>query len=613
MVSDHHNGYVPIANHGLIGDLQTAALVSTDGAIDWFCCPRFDGPSLFASLLDSERGGSFHIAPAHDAAAVRQLYFPQSAVLITRFMADDGVVELIDFMPITDPEVATDRHRIVRVLRGVRGAMPFNIMCAPRFDYARMPHAVELTEQGAIFVSPQGRVALHGAAGAQHNGQDVCLSRVIAANDVFGLVLETEPETPPRIVARAEVLELFDQTVNYWRGWLRQSTYQGRWRDTVERSAMTLKLMTYAPSGALIAAPTAGLPEEIGGARNWDYRYTWIRDASFSVKALLDLGYTNEALAFGGWLRERVSEHVGTTSGPLKIMYRVDGTSDLTESELDHLSGYRHSRPVRIGNGAADQLQLDIYGEAAYAIYLAEHGAPSMTHAGWQAFARVMDWLCDNWDHPDEGIWETRGGRREFVYGRVMSWVALDRAVRLARDCGRPAPLERWVHARDCVYTQIMERGWSPERRAFVQYHGARVLDASLLTMPIVGFALPRDPLWLSTLDAIDHELVSDSLVYRYDPSASPDGLEGAEGTFSICTFWYVDALARSGRLELARYVFEKMLTYANHLGLYAEEIDSTGEQLGNFPQAFSHLALISSAITLDRALEGTPRTARNS
>jgi GH15 family glucan-1,4-alpha-glucosidase len=284
-------------------------------------------------------------------------------------------------------------------------------------------------------------------------------------------------------------------------------------------------------------------------------------------------------------------------------MYRVDGSSDLHEESLDHLAGYRDSRPVRVGNGAADQLQLDIYGEALFAIYLATPGGTMIGSRGWNSLAQIMDWLCDNWDQPDEGIWETRGGRREFVYGRVMCWVALDRAIRLARETARPADLERWIRARDAIYQQIMEKGWSAERKAFVQYHGATVLDASALMMPITGFAAPGDPQWISTLDAIQHELVSDSLVYRYDPSASPDGLPGAEGTFSICTFWFVDALARSGRVEQARYVFEKMLTYANHLGLYSEEIGPTGEHLGNFPQAFSHLALINAALTLDQAL----------
>ena len=602
MTFNNHGGYPPIAEHGLIGDLQTAALVSTDGTIDWFCCPRFDGPSVFASLLDRHNGGSFRIAPTQDGHVVKQLYFPESAVLITRFMADDGVAELFDFMPIASPEHESRRHRIVRGLRGVRGEMSFTLICAPRFDYARQPHRLELTPEGAAFIAPGQRLTLHGAAGVERQGDDVCLTRVVGANDIAGVILESDADTPPRTVSRDELLQLLEETIRFWHEWVSHCSYRGRWREMVDRSAITLKLMTYAPSGALVAAPTASLPEQIGGERNWDYRYTWIRDASFSIKALLDLRLTAEAQAFGRWLRDRVEEHAGAASGPLKIMYRVDGSSDLVEAELGHLEGYRGSRPVRIGNGAADQLQLDIYGEALYALYRADRGT-DWAHSGWQALAHVMDWLCSNWNQPEEGIWETRGGRQNFVYGRVMAWVAFDRALRLAGECGRPAALDRWIGARDSVYTQIMESGWSPTRQAFVQYHGASVLDASLLTMPITGFIAPRDPMWLSTLDAIEHELVSDSLVYRYDPSASPDGLLGSEGTFSICTFWYVEALARSGKCQRARLVFEKMLTYANHLGLYAEEIGLTGEQLGNFPQAFSHLALISAAIALDSEL----------
>jgi GH15 family glucan-1,4-alpha-glucosidase len=365
--------------------------------------------------------------------------------------------------------------------------------------------------------------------------------------------------------------------------------------------------MTYAPSGALIAAPTAALPEQVGGERNWDYRYTWIRDASFSVYALLGLGYTNEAAAFGSWLRDRIREQAGESSGPLKIMYRVDGSSDLEEEVLDHLEGYRGSRPVRIGNGAADQLQLDIYGEAMDSIYLADTHGLQMGHEAWSRLADMLDWLCEHWNRPEEGIWETRGGRQDYTYGRLMSWVALDRAVRLARNRGRPAALARWIIERDRIYEEIMQRGWNPEREAFVQHYTSDVLDASLLLMPLVGFVAPRDPMWLSTLRAMDQELVSDSLVYRYDPSASPDGLRGTEGTFSICTFWYVDALARSGRLEDARLTLEKMSTYANHLGLYSEEIGLTGEALGNFPQAFSHLALINAAMNLDFQLDHGP------
>jgi GH15 family glucan-1,4-alpha-glucosidase len=365
--------------------------------------------------------------------------------------------------------------------------------------------------------------------------------------------------------------------------------------------------MTYAPTGGLVAAPTAALPEQLGGERNWDYRYTWIRDASFSVHALLGLGYTDEAFAFGRWLRDRVREQAVDGSGPLKIMYRIDGSSDLEEEVLDHLEGYRGSRPVLIGNGAADQLQLDIYGEAMDAIYLADSHGLQVVHEGWSKLTEMLDWLCEHWNQPDEGVWETRGGRQNFTYSRLMSWVALDRAVRLAQRRARPADLARWVTERDRIYKEIMERGWNPKREAFVQHYTTDVLDASLLLMPLMGFVAPRDPMWLSTLSAMDKELVSDSLVYRYDPSASPDGLRGTEGTFSICTFWYVGALARSERLEEAWLTFEKMSTYANHLGLYSEEIGLTGEQLGNFPQAFSHLALINAALDLDSRLDHNP------
>ncbi|MGH3795282.1 MAG: glycoside hydrolase family 15 protein [Pseudonocardiaceae bacterium] len=604
--------YPLIADHGLIGDLQTAALVSVDGSIDWFCCPRFDSPSVFGALLDQRAGGRCRVAPARGGCTTTQLYFPDTAILITRFMTEDGVGEVTDFMPVTAGRQATDNHRIVRMVRCVRGRMTFDLEIAPRFDYGRAPHELHITEGGAVFSGAAPALTVHivrepDDARLAHvrgvDGGDLKLSLTLAAGQVRGLVLESSAEGPPREIRSAQVQELMDDTVRFWRSWLTRSRYTGRWRESVQRSAITLKLMTYAPSGALVAAPTGGLPEQIGGERNWDYRYTWIRDASFSVYSLLGLGFTEEAAAFTTWLHDRVHEQAGDKSGPLKIMYRVDGSSDLVEETLDHWEGYRGSRPVRIGNGAADQLQLDIYGEALDSIYFADQRGLRVGHSGWTSLTRMLDWLADNWDQPDEGIWETRGGTQDFTYGRVMSWVALDRALRLATVRGRPAALKRWTTERDRIYTQVMDRGWNSQRGAFVQHYGSDVLDSSLLRMATVGFVAPQDPMWTSTLAAMNEVLVSDSLVYRYNPSASPDGLRGAEGTFSLCTFSYVDALARAGQLEQARLVFEKMLTYANHLGLYSEEIGLTGEQLGNFPQAFTHLALIDAAITLDRAL----------
>jgi GH15 family glucan-1,4-alpha-glucosidase len=605
--------YPNISDHGLIGDLQTAALVSTDGTVDWFCCPRFDSPSVFASLLDADKGGYFRVAPDTSDYVTKQLYFPDSAVLITRFMTDEGVGEVTDFMPIAGA-TPTDRHRLVRMLRVVRGTMRFVVDIKPRFDYGRRSHKMEISDNGIVFDAGGMHLTLHpvgeqtvplGEQGLsiERAGEDLRMARTLREGETAGMVLESMGRRPAR-VSPAELERLTTDTVRYWRDWLRRSTYAGRWREMVTRSAMTLKLMTYAPSGALVAAPTAGLPEQTGGERNWDYRYTWIRDASFSVYALLGLGYMEEAAAFGHWVKDRLVEHNGDGARPLKIMYRVDGSSDLSEETLDHFEGWRGSRPVRIGNGASDQLQLDIYGEVLDAMAHADTQGLQMAHQGWTALAGMMDWLCEHWDQPEEGIWETRGGQKDFTYGRFQCWVALDRAIRLAEHRGRPANIPRWRSERDRLYEQIMQRGWNPKRHAFIQHYETDVLDSSLLLMPLMGFVSPMDPMWLATLDAMDHELVSDSLVYRYNPAASPDGLRGQEGTFSLCTFLYVDALARSGRLDEAELTFQKMHTYANHLGLYSEEIGLTGEQLGNFPQAFSHLALINAAINLDYQLD---------
>lgn len=599
-----------IADHGLIGDLQTAALVSTDGSVDWFCCPRFDSPSVFGALLDDERGGHFRIRPHRDYES-RQMYFPDTAILITRFTTEAGMGEVVDFMPPAG-SVATGNHKLARMVRCIRGEMTFEVDVAPRFDYGRRAHTLDLSATGAVFGTDALTLTIHAVrepgderiAHARVEESDLHISIALTAGQVRGMVLESDAGGPPREIRVAEFEQMFHETVTYWRNWLHHCTYTGRWRETLQRSAITLKLMTYAPSGGLVAAPTTGLPEQVGGERNWDYRYTWVRDASFSVYALLRLGFTEEAAQFSGWLRDRVAERVGGEGGPLNIMYRVDGSSDLKEESLEHWSGYRGSRPVRIGNGAADQLQLDIYGEALDSIYFADRRGLEVGHRGWNSVRELLDWLCTHWDQPEEGIWETRGGRQDFTYGRLMCWVAFDRGIRMAATHGRPAAVATWTEARDAIYDQIMDKGWNPDRKAFVQHYGSPVLDSSLLRMSSVGFITPHDPMWGATLRAMDEELVTDSLVYRYDPGASPDGLLGAEGTFSLCSFMYVDALARAGRLEDARLAFEKMLTYANHVGLFSEEIAITGEQIGNFPQAFTHLALIDAAITLDEELD---------
>ncbi len=595
--------YLPIAEHGIIGDLHSIALVGTDARIDWYCCPSFDSPSVFGGILDRQRGGFYRIAPAIDEWIPKQLYLPDTNVLITRFLSPGGVAEVQDFMPI-QRGAAEHRHRLIRRALGVRGEMRFRIEVQPRFDYGRDEHETTFHENGVLFTSPGLSLALETAVPLDFRGSGAYGEFTLLPGDTATFVLEQVPETyVPRSYSEAETREAFEETVEYWRRWLSQSRYQGRWREMLNRSALTLKLMTYRPTGAIVAAPTTSLPEQIGGARNWDYRYTWIRDAAFSLYALLRMGFTEEASAFMDWLTERFRETRPAEAGPLQLMYGIDGRSELTEEELLHLEGYRGSAPVRIGNGAADQLQLDIYGELMDSVYLSnKYGAP-IFHDAWMDLTRIVDWVCENWDQADEGIWEVRGGRQNFTYSRLMSWVAIERAMRIAVQRGLPGDIRRWRSSRDEIYAQIMAKGWHEERQAFVQHYDTDVLDAGVLLMPLVKFIAPTDPRWLSTLDAITSELVSDSLVYRYNIEISPDGLEGDEGTFSICSFWYVEALARAGRLDEARLAFEKMLTYANHLGLYAEEIGLTGEALGNFPQAFTHLALISAGTYLDRAL----------
>ena len=594
----------PIENHGVIGDLRTAALVALDGAIDFLCWPRFDSPSVFASLLDDERGGRFELGPELEGARCKQLYLPDTNVLLTRFLSRDGVAELSDFMAVGG---AGQGQRLIRRAKAVRGVLRFRMRCAPRFDYARADHDV-LQEDGTLVFRSRGadrlslrlratvpmRVAEGGAAAEFE----------LAPGESAAFVLEDPVHGAASAAASPDyVAAAFKEASDYWRGWVARSSYRGRWRDVVNRSSLALKLLTSAEHGAMVAAATFGLPEEIGGVRNWDYRYTWIRDAAFTVYAFLRLGHTEEAKAFMRWLSDR--ESGCGPDGTLRLMYGVDGHEELVETELPHLRGYRGSTPVRIGNAALEQLQLDIYGELMDAIYLSDKHGEQVSWRAWQGIVRSIDWLTENWQRPDESIWEVRGGRREFLHSRLMCWVALDRAIRLSRKRSLPAPLVRWLEVRDAIYEDIHAGFWDSGQQAFVQSKGSTALDASCLLMPLVRFISPTDPRWLSTLKAIGEQLVDDSLVFRYSTEHGADGLFGGEGTFNMCSFWYVECLARAGDLAQARLLFEKMLGYANHLGLFAEELGPAGEHLGNFPQAFTHLALISAAHYLDRALSG--------
>jgi len=604
--------YQPIENYGIIGNMRTAALVGMNGSIDWYCYPHFDSPSVFGAILDHNKGGHFQVCPVGNHVRNKQFYWPSTNILVTRFLLPDGIAELEDFMPVGLPAESPWNGHLCRRIHCVKGAVRVLVLCRPAFGYGRENHETRLDVNGASFNLASSTLTLSTAVPLKHDGHGGVTAEFVleeGKSQVFILRADSCVLCPP---PEMEAEELIQTTLKFWRNWLSSCTYQGRWREQVERSALALKLLTFEPTGAIIAAPTTSLPEVIGGTRNWDYRYTWVRDAAFTVYGFLRIGFRKEAAAFMNWVETYASKN-SRPNEPVPVLFTIYGDCQIPEQALDGWEGYRGSSPVRIGNAAVSQFQFDVYGELMDAFYLFNKYVSPIAYDPWVRIRSRLDWICDNWQRPDAGLWEMRNREEHFVFSKVMNWVALDRGVRLADKRALPANRARWLEERDRIYEEVMTRGWNEKRRAFTQFYGSEDLDASVLIMPLVFFMAPNDPRMLSTIDAIlkrpsERGLVTDGLVYRYPPDPRIDGLSGEEGTFNMCSFWLVEALTRASqanpaKLDQAMLLFERMLGYANHLGLYAEQTGPQGEALGNFPQAFTHLALISAAFNLDRRL----------
>lgn len=592
---------MPIEAHGIIGDMRSAALVADSGCVDFFCWPDFDSPSIFSALLDSPEAGVFQLAPDLPGARRQQLYLPDTNVLQTRWLAESAVVECTDVMPINAD--VDDHPRLIRRIQVVSGHARIRMRCRVRHDYSRADTVAEMAGDDVLFHAP-GQPSLRLSASQSLKIDRHCgvaefeLQEGEHAEFVLGA-----PDDP--LVAAGACEHCLEATVAYWRRWIKQSNYSGRWREMVHRSALALKLLTSRKHGGILAAATYGLPEAAGGERNWDYRYTWIRDASFTVYAFMRLGFTEEANAFMRWVRERVDD-CSETPAHLRILYSLRGQHELPETSLDHLSGHGGAQPVRIGNEAHDQVQLDIFGELLDAVYLANKYGEAISHDGWHHVVGIVDQVCDSWQQKDVGIWEIRGEEQHFLHSRLMCWVALDRAIRLAEKRSLPAPFARWNDQRQAIHDDIWSNFWDEDCGHFIQRIGCQDVDGSMLLMPLMRFVGASDPRWLATLEAIEQQLVRDGMVYRY---RTDDGLKGEEGSFVACSFWYVECLARAGRVDQAHLEFEQLLRYANPVGLYAEELDRRAHHLGNTPQALSHLALISAASFLDHKLSGERTT----
>ena len=587
--------YKPISDYGIIGDMHSAAVVGLDGSIDWLCFPRFDSPSVFAAILDDAKGGRFRLCPA-GRYQIEQRYLTDTNILSTTFTTESGQVEVQDLMPIKENARESD-YEVLRIVRGVRGSVEMTCLFQPRLDYARGRTELRAAPGGVVAEKDGARLSLASPVDLTIEDGDAQGVFTVREGEELVFQLQWDADHPPSTAGWRERLEF---TANEWREVVDDHTYEGRWQAEVRRSILALHLLIYLPTGAIVAAATTSLPEWIGGDRNWDYRFCWIRDAAFTLDVLHRLGHIGETRRFMEWLTE-FCQSCGVHLQPL---YGVHYEEDLTETTLDHLEGYRGSKPVRIGNGAATQLQMDIFGEVMVALATFHRAGGKITGPMWTTIESFVNAVINNWRRPGRGLWEMRGKPRHFVNSKVMCWLAMDRAIALAEALQKPVDLESWRALREEIHADVLANGWNERLQSFVQYYGADYTDAALLMMPMVGFLPPEDPRMRSTVRRIREELEVNGLLRRYPPELTDDGFGSEEGIFIMCTFWLVGYLTFIGELDEARELFERVLTAGNHLGLFSEMVDPvTGEALGNFPQALTHVSLIHSARNLDLAL----------